>query len=629
MSESRQIALIAVTRRGIEQARLLRQRLRTGELHRPAHDGPAAHPWEHAFAGPLAEQVPELFGRCDQLVFFLATGAAVRLIAPCLNSKHVDPGVLTVDESGRFVVPILSGHEGGANAFARRVAGCLGATAVVTTASDVLGGFSPDLLEEAFGWTAEPRERLKAAAVALVNGEPVAIVQEVGSSDTWLDDRELPPHVTFARKIQQLPQQSFSFLLWITDRLVEEDHGFVPDRILWYRPKSLVLGVGCERGISLAALEDGLARFLQEHRFSIAGIDTLASVDVKAGEEALVELARKNGWQTAFYSSAELSAVGGLPNPSEVVERCVGAPGVAEPAALLAAGTDRLLVEKQVLSSDFGPQRMTFALARFKRFADSSGQGRVTFLGAGPGDPELLTLKGRNILARADVVVYAGSLVPEAILRHAPKDAILHNSAPLTLEDVGRILVEAAQAGRRVVRLQSGDTSIYSAIQEQMALLDAAGIAYDVVPGISSYQATAAALGCELTVPEAVQTIILTRGEGQTSMPETEALSDLAQHRATLALFLSARLSEAVQADLLTAYPPDTPVAIAYRVTWPDEKIILTTLDRLHQTMREQNLTRTTLILVGQALKRGENRSRLYDARHAHIFRPRTQHAEQ
>jgi precorrin-4 C11-methyltransferase len=236
----------------------------------------------------------------------------------------------------------------------------------------------------------------------------------------------------------------------------------------------------------------------------------------------------------------------------------------------------------------------------------------------------LLTLKGRQALGRADVVVYAGSLVPEEVLRHAPATASLHNSAPLTLEDVMGRLTSAARAGKRVVRLHSGDTSLYSAIQEQMTLLDEAGIGYEVIPGVSSFQAAAAALKAELTLPEVVQTVILTRVGGQTPMPAGEELADLARHRATLCIFLSARLVQQVQEQLLTAYPPDTPTAILYRVSWPDEQIVVTQLSRLAEEVRRHNLTRTTLILVGAAIGGRRNRSRLYDPEHGHLFRARS-----
>jgi precorrin-4 C11-methyltransferase len=621
--DSEKIALIAVTRPGLEMARRLRTRLRAGEVYRPDHYGPSPHPWEYPFPGPLSEQVPSLFTRCDQLVFFLAAGAVARLIAPCLVSKTTDPGVLAIDEMGQFVVPILSGHLGGANAFARIVAGCLGSTPVITTASDLVGGLSPDLLAQEYGWIAEPEERLKAVALALVNQEPVAIVQEIGGRDSWLDEKDLPAGVCCVRNIAKLPRHKFAKIMWITERLVEDLPGLKEEDILWYRPRSLVLGVGCERGISLPALEDGLNQFLKEHRISRLCIRALASAEVKADEEALLELAKRNAWETRFFRSEELAEVPDLPTPSPVVEKCVGTPGVAEPAALLAAGAQRLLVEKQIVTSVHSTRRMTFALARAAEFVPAGvNQGKVTFIGAGPGDPDLVTHKARRVLAEADVVVYAGSLIPEAILRLAPARAVLHNSASLTLEEVTDILIKGARAGQLVARLQSGDTSIYSAIREQMVLLDEAGVAFKVIPGISSYQALAASLACELTVPGMVQTVILTRGEGQTSMPEGESLEALARHGATLAIFLSARLGKDVQARLLTAYPAETPVVIAYRVSWPDEMIVRTTLDKLQEALVRYRFSRTTLILVGAALAAKEpRRSQLYDPEHGHIFR--------
>jgi precorrin-4 C11-methyltransferase len=627
MKDSKTVILIAVTRRGAEQALLLRQRLRVGEVHRPLRYGPPEHRWEIVFDGPLAVRVPELFRRSEQMVFFLAAGAVTRLIAPCLDSKENDPGVLVVDEAARFVIPLLSGHEGGANAFARTVAGCLGAVPVITTASDVVGGLSLDVLADIQGWMPEPRERLKTVSRALVDGEAVAIVQEVGCTGGWLDDVELPANVKFSRSAGSTVKgvEPFAYRLWITDRLVKDLTADEEQRTLWFRPKSLVLGVGCERGVSAEALDDGLDQFLSKHQFARNSIATLATVDLKADEEGMLELGRRHGWQTVFFCPDELAAISETPNPSPIVDRCIGTPGVAEPAALLASGARQLLVEKEVVSSKLSPKRMTFALARLVSFelAETCGrpQGKVIFVGAGPGDPDLLTLKGRHALSKADVVVYAGSLVPEEILRHAAPTAALHNSAHLTLEEVIVIIKTAVRTGKRLVRLHSGDTSLYSAIQEQMTLLDEDGIAYEVIPGVSSFQAAAAALKTELTLPEVAQTVILTRAEGETSMPSGERLADLARHQATLCVFLSARMAQEVQDQLLTAYPPSTPAAIAYRVSWPDQKIVLTELGNLAEQVRRHKLTRTTLFLVGPAVGRRQNRSRLYDPGHSHIFR--------
>ncbi|HEX4143595.1 MAG TPA: precorrin-4 C(11)-methyltransferase [Pirellulales bacterium] len=621
MTRPRKIVLVAVTEQGVEHARRLRSRLRAGELHRPARYGPPQEPWDKPFEGPLSQWVREWFAGAEQLVFFLAAGAVVRLLAPLLGSKATDPGVLVIDEAGRFVIPLLSGHEGRANTFARDVAAHLGAIPVVTTASEATGEFSLAELEESFGWVAKPAERFKPTAMAIVNRRRVAVVQEIGYRGCWLSERSLPDNVTVAAGVDAFAG-SPEAVIWITDRTIEN---FSPDneqRILWYRPKSLVLGVGCERGVSLDALEDGLRRVLSEQGFALASISTLASADVKADEAAIVALAERHGWQTVFFTPEELAQTPGIANPSVVVQACVGTPGVAEPAALLAARTDRLLIEKQIVTSDLSPRKMTFALARSQRFQSrSEAAGKVIFMGAGPGDPDLLTLKAARLLGQADVVIYAGSLIPAEMLRHAPPAAAVYNSAALTLEEIHELTLTAARAGQRVVRLQSGDTSLYSTIQEQMTLLDDAGIEFEVIPGISSFQAAAAALNSELTLPEVAQTVILTRAEGKTKMPEREDLAGLAAHRATLCIFLSALLAEETQEQLLTAYPADTPVAILYRVSWPDEKILTTTLANLAAEVRRHRLTRTTLILVGEAVGGRKNRSRLYDKTHGHIFR--------
>lgn len=627
MNPVERIALIAVTKRGLTHACLLRKRLRQGDVYCPKNEKNIEHGPAIYLDRPLAACVPALFERYDQLVFFLATGAVTRLIAPSLTSKQNDPGVLAIDEGCRFVVPLLSGHEGGANAFARRVAGCLGATPVITTASESAVGFCLELLESEFGWTSEPNGRYKPVTMALLNGDPVALIQEIGCAGQWLDNATLPPNVVGARSAATLPDQHFEWLIWITDRIVDPPPRFSPERIIWYRPKSLVLGSGSERGISLDAYQDGIDRFLLAHHYSPLSIDTLTSVTLKADEDAMITLADGHGWKRVYFSADELSKVSGIPNPSAIVDQCVGTPGVAEPAAILASQANGLLVEKQVLASTLAPQRMTFALARHAKYqAGSVRSGKVIFIGAGPGDPDLLTIKASHALQKADVVIYAGSLIPERVLRAAPAESPRHDSAYLTLEEVLRLMTTAVGEGKTVARLHSGDTSLYSAMQEQLAALDEVNIDYEVIPGISAYQAAAARLACELTIPEVVQTVILTRGEGETPMPDRESLQALAQHGASLCLFLSARLGETVQQALLSTYPPETPVVLLYRVTWPDEKIIQTDLAGLSEALREHHLVRTTLILVGPALGPRKNRSRLYDQIHGHIFRPRKRH---
>jgi precorrin-4/cobalt-precorrin-4 C11-methyltransferase len=250
-----------------------------------------------------------------------------------------------------------------------------------------------------------------------------------------------------------------------------------------------------------------------------------------------------------------------------------------------------------------------------------SGRYPLWIVGAGPGDPDLLTVRAQQLIAAADTIVYADSLVPLQILAGARPEAETIPTANLTLEEILPLLRQRVEQGQRVVRLHDGDPALYGAINEQLQVLRAWGIAYEIVPGISAYQATAARLGVELTIPDQVQSIILTRMSGRTAVPEAESLASLAAHQASLCLYLSARHVEEAQAQLLTHYPPDTPVAIAFRVGWPDERIWLTRLDQMAALSREQNLIRTTLYLISPALAQTEGRSRLYNPEHDHLFR--------
>lgn len=247
----------------------------------------------------------------------------------------------------------------------------------------------------------------------------------------------------------------------------------------------------------------------------------------------------------------------------------------------------------------------------------------VYIVGAGPGDPDLLTVRGLRILQQADVVVYANSLVPDQILGWANPEAERVATANLTLEHIVPLMVERVRAGKAVVRLHSGDPSLYSAIHEQMERLATDEIPFEVVPGISAFQAAAAKLSVELTVPGLVQSIILTRISGRTQVPATEELAGLAAHRASLCLYLSARHVEVSQAQLLQHYPGETPVAICYRLGWPDEAIALTTLTEMATVTRQRDLIRTTLYIISPALKATPARSRLYNPDHTHLFRPR------
>lgn len=250
----------------------------------------------------------------------------------------------------------------------------------------------------------------------------------------------------------------------------------------------------------------------------------------------------------------------------------------------------------------------------------------VHFVGAGPGACDLITVRGMNRIKEADVIIYAGSLVNPELLSYAKADCEIYNSAHMTLEDVVSVMREAEAAGKGTVRLHTGDPSVYGAIREQMDLLDGYGIAYDVCPGVSAVFGAAASLACEYTLPDVTQTLILTRAEGKTPVPEKENLRSLAAHRASLVLYLSSGLARKVRQDLLLGgYAEDTPVAVVHKATWPEEKIIRTTLAKLPEDMEAAGITKTALIIVSPALGSVYEKSRLYDAAFATEYRGATE----
>jgi precorrin-4/cobalt-precorrin-4 C11-methyltransferase len=250
----------------------------------------------------------------------------------------------------------------------------------------------------------------------------------------------------------------------------------------------------------------------------------------------------------------------------------------------------------------------------------------VYIVGAGPGDPELLTVKAQRLLAEADVVLYADSLIPAQVLQITRSEAEIIHTANKTLEEIMPLMIDRVRSHKLVVRLHSGDPSLYGAIHEQIQALAAAEIPFEIVPGISAFQLAAARLQVELTVPELVQTIILTRISGRTHVPATEELASLAAHQASLCLYLSARHVESAQQQLMQHYPADTPVAICFRLGWPDEQIWLVPLQEMAALSQQQQLVRTTLFLISPALaangKSQQARSRLYNPDHNHLFRP-------
>jgi len=310
------------------------------------------------FEGSVKLILPDLFKQYNGIILFISLGAVVRMIAPILVDKKVDPAIVVIDDRGEHVISVLSGHLGGANELTRHVAAVLGARAVITTASDVQGTIPVDMLGRELGWVVDSFDKATPVSAAVVNEEPVALIQETGERNWWRYDKPVPAHIKVYASTTEALQEPFNAALVVSDRLLEpeEEEQLLSNGVL-YRPKSLVLGIGCNRGTALEELEAGVLDTLQELRLSVKSVRNIATIDLKKDEEGLLALCAKYGWELVTYTPSELNTVQ-LPNPSETVFKYTGAYGVSEPSALLSSGADHWLLEKKKSGN------MTLSVAR-------------------------------------------------------------------------------------------------------------------------------------------------------------------------------------------------------------------------------------------------------------------------
>ena len=595
-------AIIVISEASISMAKTLKQELPESEIFSTIANADCRH------IPALQEAVPQLFRNSDALIFIGAMGICVRAIAPCIEDKKTDPAVLCVDSTGRYVISVLSGHVGGANGLTQYVAGILGAEPVITTRSDRTGLWALDTLGKKYDWQPIPGENcdMNHLISLFVDRAPTALLLDIRDEGTAQLEHTLPSHVDVFYNFKDIDTGKYRLLLLVTPYLYETS-GM---QALYYVPKVLHMGMGLARNAGPKnAVITRLMNTLLEANIIPAAIRTISSIEEKKHEEVLKLLAE--AYELHLYTASQLSQVD-VPTPSEVVDKYMGTPSVSEASALLTAGGGPLILPKQKC------ENFTVAIA-----LDSAAvrQGHIEIVGAGPGDPELISVRGRRFLEEADLILYAGSLVPRELTECAKAGATIRSSASMTLEEQFALMKDFYDRGQLVVRLHTGDPCIYGAIQEQMNFFDRYGMRYHITPGISSFQAAAAALQSQFTIPEKVQTIILTRGEGRTPMPEKEKLSLLARSQSTMCIFLSAGVIDQVQQELLEHYPPTTPVAACYHLTWKDERIYRGELKDLAQIVKENNLTLTTMIVVGDAIDNREGLSRLYSHQFKHLFR--------
>jgi len=562
---------------------------------------------------PFGSFSKEVFHESSSLVFIGAMGICVRSIAPFAEDKHTEPAVVCIDSTGKYVIPVLSGHIGGANDLSKELANLLGAEAIITTQSDNANLWALDTLGKKYDWTLIVKDS-NAAISTFVNGKPTALLLDIRDKGTDYLERTVPSHVSIFYSFEAIPQQDYELLMIVSPQQYDTS---IPT--ITYIPKVLHLGMGCRKDMQgdPTVVYEHIKDVLRDKRLYPEALADVNTIDLKKCEPVLTLLAY-GVMECPFhtYTSEELKDIP-VPNPSEKVLEVTESPSVSEASAIYAAHGGPLLVEKQ--KADLGKgNEYTFAVALDRT---ACRKGHIEIVGAGPGDPDLISIRGRQMLEKADLILYAGSLVPKELTLCAKAGATVRSSADMNLEEQFALMKEFYDKGLFVVRLHTGDPCIYGAIQEQMNYFDQYGMDYHITPGISSFQAAAAALYSQFTIPEKVQTIILTRGEGRTPMPEKEQLHKLAQSQSTMCIFLSAGVVEKVQEELLRHYAPTTPVAACYKLTWKDERIYRGQLKDLAKIVKENHLTLTTLLVVGDAIDNRKGLSRLYADEFKHLFR--------
>lgn len=672
-------AILLVTGNSLSLAETLHQEMNDSEIFTLEHFPGCT------YISSLSDFIEENFDEYDAFIFICAMGICVRTIAPHVKDKHTDPAVICVDSMGRNAISVLSGHIGQANKITQDVAHILGANPVISTLSDNSGLWALDTLGQEFGWEVlvgmshayyknielldddeeeesdegedyneeeeygededeeeeydedeeeeydedeeeieddnsiilqmrdgtNYNERTKEFNVIInlfVNKYRTALLLEIRDEGTDYLERTRPQHVDVYYHRSDMDLSQYKLLIIVSPFM------FFDPAIahIQFIPKILHVGLGLaldppefeELFINLVVGAPGK---------NICGqaIKEVATIDVKRNVEVIKKLQKLV--DVRFYTAEELSQVE-VPNPSTTVQKYMGTPSVCEAAAILSSHHGVLYAEKFKGLSN----KSTFAIAIENGYLR---QGHIEIVGAGPGDPDLISVRGRQMLEKADLILYAGSLVPRELTFCAKPGATVRSSASMDLEEQFALMKKFYDEGKFIVRLHTGDPCIYGAIQEQMNYFDQHHMSYHITPGISSFQAAAAALKSQFTIPEKVQSIILTRGEGRTPMPEREQLHLLARSQSTMCIFLSAGIAEQVQEELLQEYPETTPVAVCYHLTWKDERIYRGELKDLAKIVKENNLTLTTMIVVGEAIDNREGLSRLYAHEFKHLFR--------
>jgi cobalt-precorrin 5A hydrolase/precorrin-3B C17-methyltransferase len=494
-SGKKDIAIVAITRKGVALGRRLSPLLPHSRLYLPEKFAAKPKPGDHPFSSPTKEIIKEAFSRYSYLVLIMAVGIAVRLVAPELSDKRKDPGVVVVDDSGSFSVSLLSGHIGGANRLAGKIASLIGAQPVITTASEVGQTVAVDLIGKEFGWELEDNHSVTAVSAALVNGERVGIYQDAGEKNWWSKTQPLRDNIRTFNTIEAFTRTNPQAGLIITDRVLDnEQRALLPRHTVIYHPRSLVLGIGCNRGTPCAEIEEAVSRIFSEHSLSIKSIRNIATITLKKNESGLLEFARKYSLPVQYFDKEALCKVSFPSSPSAAALRHVGTPAVCESAALLSSGSSSPIIPKVSYN-----RAVTVAVARLDFNDEKEKRGKLFLVGIGPGSLEHMTLKAKKTIDCSEVVVGYKTYI-KLIEPYLRQKEVIATGMGAEVERV-KMAISLARKGKIVSLVSSGDTGIYGMaglvgeILSQQALDD---FDIEVIPGVPLLAAGAALLGAPI-----------------------------------------------------------------------------------------------------------------------------------
>jgi len=589
------IAIVAITRKGVALGRRLSLLLPHSHLYLPEKFAAKPVSGEHLFSSPSKEVVSEVFSRYRYLVLVMAVGIAVRLVASELRDKRKDPGVVVIDDSGLFSVSLLSGHVGGANQLAGKIASLIGTQPVITTASEVSRTIVVDLLGREFGWELEDNRNITAVSAALVNGEPVGIYQDAGERNWWSKTKPLPDNVRIFNTIEALIKSNSQAGLIITDRILNNEHqALLPRHTVICHPRSLVIGIGCNRGTQCAEIEAAISQVFSEHGLSIKSIRNIATITLKKNEAGLLEFARKYRLPVEYFDKEDLCKVNFPSSPSAAALKHVGTPAVCESAALLSSGSS-LIVPK--VSHN---RAVTVAVARFAFNGETEKRGKLFLVGIGPGNPEHMTFKARETINRSEVVVGYSTYIKliEPFLR---QKEVIATGMGAEIERV-KTAISLAKKGRIVSLVSSGDTGIYGMaglVGEIIRQQSGDDFDIEVIPGVPLLAAGAALLGTPITGD------FVTISLSDYLVPWEEISQRLrlaAQGNFVIVLYnpksknRQRQLAEA-RKIILQYRPPSTPVGIVTNAYRQKQEVVITDLEHIF----DYEISMNTTIIIGNS----------------------------